>query len=114
MTQYSVIPTPAAIDTSTIRRMTRPASTRLPDQIIINHGPREELGRFFLTADRAARERGVFLTLSTDFELLREVNARNQGSWHGLAPSFDCAYGGINKDCGFWIIGRDVDGNVVT
>lgn len=118
MTQYSVIPTPAlgtsTLGSAAIRRMTRPASNRLPDQIILNHGPREELGRFFLTADHAARERGVYLTLSTDFEMLREVNARNQGSWHGLAPSFDCAYGGIDKSCGFWIIGRDADGNVVT
>jgi len=87
---------------------------RLPDQITLSHGPRETLGRFFLAADRAARDRGVFLTLSTDFELLREVNARNQGSWHGLAPSFDCAYGGIDRTCGFWLIGRDAEGNVVT
>lgn len=87
---------------------------RLPDQITINHGPREQLGRFFLEADKAARDRGVTLSLSTDFEMLREVNARNQGSWHGLAPSFDCAYGGINRDCGFWLIGRDRKGDIVT
>lgn len=109
MTAYSVItPTTAA------RRIATPRSTRLPDQITLQHGPREALGRFFLTADKAARDRGVTLTLSTDFELLREVNAHNQGSWHGLAPSFDCAYGGINRDCGFWIIGRDEQGEIVT
>src|SRR3546814_17758568 len=87
---------------------------RLPDQITINHGPREQIGRFFLAADKAARDRGVTLSLSTDFELLREVNARNHGSWHGLAPSFDCAYGGIDGNCGFWILGRDNSGEIVT
>jgi hypothetical protein len=87
---------------------------RLPDQITINYGPREQLGRFFLAADKAARDRGVSLSLSTDFELLREVNARNYGSWHGLAPSFDCAYGGIDSSCGFWIVGRDSSGEIVT
>lgn len=95
-------------------RIKTTAFRRLPDQITLQHGPRDELGRFFLTADKAARDRGVTLTLSTDFELLREVNARNQGSWHGLAPSFDCAYGGIDRKCGFWLIGRDDMGEIVT
>lgn len=88
--------------------------TRLPEQITVQHGPREQLARFFLAADKAARDRGVTLSLSTDFEMLREVNARNNGSWHGLAPAFDCAHGGINKSNGFWIMGRDSDGNIVT
>jgi len=95
-------------------RIKTTAFRRLPDQITLQHGPRDALGRFFLTADKAARDRGVTLTLSTDFELLREVNARNQGSWHGLAPSFDCAYGGIDRTCGFWLIGRDDMGDIVT
>lgn len=109
MTAYTAIsPSPQS------RRAIGRRSARLPDQIILRHGPREDLGRFFLIADHAARARGVYLTLSTDFELLREVNARNQGSWHGLAPSFDCAYGGIDPSCGFWIIGRDEHGEIVT
>jgi hypothetical protein len=95
-------------------RLQQPRQPRLPDQLVLNHGPREQLGRFFLEADKAARDRGVFLSLSTDFELLREVNAHNQGSWHGLAPSFDCAYGGIDRTCGFWLIGRDESGAIVT
>lgn len=87
---------------------------RLPDQITIHHGPREQLGRFFLAADKAARDRGVSLSLSTDFELLREVNKMNLKHWHGLAPSFDSAYGGIDADCGYWLIGRDAAGEIVT
>jgi hypothetical protein len=87
---------------------------RLPDQITLQHGPRETLGQFFLAADFAARERGVYLTLSTDFELLREVNKMNLKHWHGLAPSFDSSYGGLDASCGFWIIGRDAEGDIVT
>ena len=54
------------------------------------------------------------LSLSTDFELLREVNKMNLKHWHGLAPSFDSAYGGINADCGYWLIGRNATGEIVT
>lgn len=108
MTIFSRLPAPPASHARGISHI------RLPDQLTLEHGPRAELGAFFLTADKAARDRGVYLSLSTDFELLREVNARNQGSWHGLAPSFDCAYGGIDETCGFWLIGRDETGAIVS
>ncbi|WP_370156184.1 hypothetical protein [Ferrovibrio sp.] len=94
-------------------RLLQTRSQRLPDQLILNHGPREQLGRFFLEADKAARDRGVFLTLSTDFELLREVNKMNLKHWHGLAPSFDPAYG-IDASCGYWLIGRNADGEIIS
>lgn len=110
MTIFTTDLRPAANRPMTAFRRT----ARLPDQITVEHGPREQLARFFLAADKAARDRGVMLTLSTDFELLREVNARNSGSWHGLAPAFDAAYGGINASNGFWIIGTDADGQIVT
>lgn len=87
---------------------------RLPDQITIKHGPREQLGRFFLAADKAARDRGVTLSLSTDFALLREVNKMNLKHWHGLAPSFDAAYGGIDASCGYWLIGRNAAGEIIS
>lgn len=89
-------------------------SRRLLDQITLNHGPREQLGHFFLAADKAARDRGVTLSLSTDFELLREVNKMNLKHWHGLAPSFDAAYGGIDSSCGYWIMGHNAAGEIVS
>src|SRR5690606_41242139 len=73
---------------------------RLPDQITLRHGPRERLGRFFLAADKAARDRGVILSLSTDFELLREVNRMNLKHWYGLPPTFDSHYSGIDGSKG--------------
>lgn len=87
---------------------------RLPDQITLQHGPLPELGAFFLAADKAARDRGVRLSLSTDFELLREVNKMNLKHWHGLAPAFDASYGGINAQCGYWLIGRNAENEIVS
>jgi hypothetical protein len=87
---------------------------RLPDQITLQHGPREQLGRFFLAADKAARDRGVTLSLSTDFELLREVNKMNLKHWYGLPPTFDCQYSGIDGSKGFWLIGRNELGEIIS
>lgn len=87
---------------------------RLPDQITLRHGPREQLGRFFLEADKAARDRGVFLSLSTDFELLREVNRMNLKHWYGLPPTFDSHYSGIDASKGFWLIGRNAEGEIIS
>jgi hypothetical protein len=89
-------------------------SRRLLDQITLNHGPREKLGHFFLAADKAARDRGITLTLSTDFELLREVNKMNLKHWYGLPPTFDCHYSGIDASKGFWLIGRNSDGEIIS
>lgn len=98
--------------------MTKPfrlaAQPRLLDQITVDHGPRADLAAFFLAADRAARDRGVTLSLSTDFELLREVNAMNLKHWHPLAPNFDSSFGGISSENGFWLIGRNADDEIVT
>lgn len=87
---------------------------RLPDQITLQHGPLAELGAFFLKADKAARDRGIYLSLSTDFELLREVNKMNLKHWYGLPPTFDSHYSGIDATCGFWLIGRNADGEIIS
>lgn len=108
MTMHARLP---ALPASHARNAAQP---RLPAQITLGHGPRDLLGAFFLAADRAARDRGVYLSLSTDFELLRQVNGMNLKHWHGLAPSFDAAYGGIDAGCGYWLIGRDAAGAIVT
>jgi hypothetical protein len=87
---------------------------RLPDQITINYGPREQLGRFFLAADKAARDRGVSLSLSTDFDYLRQINAANRRSWDSLAPSFNNEVSDIGEHNGFCLIGTAVDGTIVS
>lgn len=86
---------------------------RLPDQITIDFGPADLLGPAFLQLDRAARERGVYLSISTDFEELARVNALNLTDWYPLVPMFDPSVGGVTSENGFWISGINEHGEIV-
>jgi hypothetical protein len=86
---------------------------RLPDQVTLTHGPHQTLGRFILLADSAARKRGVYLSLEDDFEELLALNEANRAHWHPLAPSFDPRNGAVGGHNGFWICGRNEDGEPV-
>jgi hypothetical protein len=86
--------------------------SKLLNDIRIEHGPIQRLGRFFLEADRAARERGVFLSFSALDELVA-VNKQNRDSWRPLIPIFDPHEGGFRPETGFCILGRNRDGEVV-
>jgi hypothetical protein len=92
------------------RRQPRP---RLPDQVTLVHGPRDVLGRFILLADRATRDRGIYLSLEDDFDTLLKLNEENRHHWHPLAPSFDPRYSDVSGENGFWILGRNEDGEPV-
>jgi hypothetical protein len=87
-------------------------SVRLPDQITVDHGPASLFGRFFLAADRAARERGVYLHLHTEFDSLLEVNRRTP-EWGALVPIFNPEYSLLKPDAAFWIEGRNAAGETV-
>ena len=89
-----------------------PRSGRLPAHLKIKHGPVGLLGRFFLWADTAARDRGVTLSFGS-FQDLKEANKANSDSWRPLVPVFDEALGGITPETGFALIGRNKDGEVV-
>jgi hypothetical protein len=84
----------------------------LINEITVDHGPRDLLGRFFLKADTAARERGVTLSFGTFADLV-ETNARNTASWHPLIPLFDPRNGGLTEDNAFCIVGRNQQGDIV-
>jgi hypothetical protein len=71
------------------------------------------LGRFILLADAAARERGIYLSLEDDFDALLALNEANRAHWHPLAPTFDPRYGAVHAGNGFWICGRDENGDAV-
>lgn len=62
---------------------------------------------------RAARQRGLRLSLEQDFSELAALNRQHRASWHALAPSFDPRHGGIAPDTAFWLRGIDADGEVV-
>lgn len=89
------------------------SSPRLPDQVTIQHGPRDLLSAFFLVADRLARERGVRLSVSTDFDELLAVNRANRASWESLLPAVDPRYHRFVADAAFWLRGVDAAGRVV-
>jgi hypothetical protein len=89
-----------------------PRSGRLPVHLKIKHGPVGLLGRFFLWADTAARDRGVTLSFGSLQDLL-EANRVNSDSWRPLVPVFDEVVGGVTPETAFVLIGRDKDGEVV-
>ena len=89
-----------------------PISGRLPTQLKIKHGPVGLLGRFFLWADSAVRDRGVTLSFASLQDLI-EANKANADSWRPLVPVFDEALGGATPQTAFVLIGRDKHGEVV-
>ena len=87
-------------------------SGKMLTDVRIDYGPREELARFFLTADAALREKGIALGFGT-FEELVETNRRNRDSWLPIVPSYDPANGLCDLDKGYVLIGRNLVGEVV-
>lgn len=89
-----------------------PIAGRLPAHIDLRHGPRPLLGRFFLAADAAARERGVTLHFASFADLLA-ANAANRETWRPLTPLFTPQLSGIDERTGFAILGRNAAGEIV-
>jgi len=89
-----------------------PISGRLPAHLKIKHGPVGLLGRFFLWADSAVRDRGVTLSFGSLQDLI-EANKANSDTWRPLVPVFDEALGGATPKTAFVLIGRNKDGEVV-
>jgi hypothetical protein len=75
--------------------------------VTVEHGPADVLGRFFLMADAAARERGVTLEFAPLHELQR-VNDRNRATWKPLVPLFSTRYNDLDAEHSFCILGRIV------
>lgn len=92
----------------------RPVSIpRLPDQLTVNFGPAEAIGRAVLATDFAVRSLGIRLSLSTDFEELAHINAANQSDWYPLMPNFDPRHSAVGERNAFWVKGIDAQGDVV-
>jgi len=89
-----------------------PISGRLPACLKIKYGPVGLLGRFFLWADTAARDRGVTLFFASLQDLI-EANKANSDSWRPLVPVFDEALGGATPETAFVLIGRNNHGEIV-
>ena len=82
------------------------------DDIQIEFGPSEQLGRMFLQADTAARARGITLSF-VSLEELVEINARNSDSWRPLVPLFHPEIGGVTHDNAFCVVARNTKDEAV-
>ena len=108
----------AQTDIGTKTRGPEPISrTVLPNlitEITVEHGPVDVIGRFFLLADTAVRQRGVSLSFGS-YEDLLDVNQRNRQSWGILTSMYDhrCCPDGLAPDKAFCIFGRDSSGAIV-
>jgi hypothetical protein len=93
------------------QRTSQPARS-LFSQITVDHGPAGLLGRLFLKAEQAARDRGVELSFATMQELA-EVNRKNRVSWVPLFSGFDPALNRFSEHDTLCIFGRNEHGEVV-
>jgi hypothetical protein len=90
------------------------AGGTLLDQIELRHGPIALLGRFFLLADRAARNRGVSLRLHTNMASLAKAYPEVlPGRKLPVLPIFDPAHSDLSPENAFWISGHDDTGMIV-
>ncbi len=82
--------------------------------IELRHGPIPPLGRFFLLAEQAARDRGVHLRLHRDMASLAEQYPGVDPD-RGLPvhPIFDPAHHDLSPANSFWIAGHDESGRLV-
>jgi hypothetical protein len=99
----------------TIAPSTRLAGDRgdLLDNIKVQYGPIDVIGRFLLLGEEEALRRGISLSLATFDELL-QVNERNSDSWKPLVGVFDPRLGMLQPQCSYCILGRNHLGEVVS
>ena len=73
------------------------------DELRIDYGPVDLLGRFFLKADEAALARGISLSFAT-FDELIATNKANADSWKPIVTVFDLAYNKLGPETAFCIV----------
>ncbi|MFT8778130.1 MAG: hypothetical protein ABF893_15970 [Gluconacetobacter liquefaciens] len=84
------------------------------DTIEINHGPKIEIGRFFLQLSESARQLGISWHMGRDFDRLVQVNRKNLDTWEPLSPIYDPAISDINPDNVIYVEGQADGEPVVT
>jgi hypothetical protein len=85
----------------------------LVEQITFVHGPRDLFRQYASIADERARDLGLRLRISTDFEKLVAINTQHRDSWSNLIPIFNPAYSHLNAGNAFLIEGIDEQGDTV-
>jgi len=83
------------------------------EDVLVQHGPTELIGRLLLRVDSELRARGVTLRFAS-FEDMAAVNRANQESWHPLFSCFDPATCDLNSKNSYCLLGYNSKGEVVT
>src|SRR5262249_31527329 len=81
--------------------------------VVVEHGPIDELNRLFLTADTTLREKGVRVSLGTAEDLVA-ANRINRASWSPVVPLFDPELNDLDERNCYALLGRSASGEVVT
>jgi hypothetical protein len=89
-------------------RIARP----LLEEVLLQCGPVDQVGRYLLMAESEMRRRGVYLSFGSFGDLV-DANARNKDSWLSLYPAFDPRHNSLDPKSAFCILGRDMHGDVV-
>jgi len=76
------------------------------DMVEVNHGPKPELGRYFLETAESFRKLGVTLHMARGFDRLIEVHRQNLSSWHPLVPTLDPSMSDIAEENAIYIEGQ--------
>lgn len=80
--------------------------------VVIEHGPRDLLGRLFLQADTRLREKGVRISFATVDELVA-VNRANADTWRPILPLYDPAVSAIGPHNSHALLGWNAAGEIV-
>jgi GNAT superfamily N-acetyltransferase len=83
------------------------AGPSIVEQMGLIHGPRDLIARYIAFADRAARDLGLRLRLSQDFDRLIALNSQHSDSWELLSPIFNPKHNSLRRDNTFLIEALD-------
>lgn len=101
-----------AVPSSTGVRLPANGPRRFLQDIVIDYGPPDVLGRLFLKCDTELQEKGVEVSFST-LEEMKKVNEANRDSWRPLLPMFDHDLTPVPPENSFAMLARDRNGKVI-
>ena len=85
----------------------------LPNVVTVVHGPKRNLGYFFLIAHAEAKRMGVTIRVHDELHSLVRANQHLQSSWGPLVPTFDPGASHLTSDTAFWLSCHDAGGDLV-
>ena len=103
----------ATVSNSKSENLTRVADHKsFVEEIRIDHGPHEILGRFFLNVDTLIRSRGLLASFAPARQFV-ETNEANFATWGRLIPLLDGRHAAFVEDDVMCIVCRNGQGEIV-